>query len=56
MKTNVRKDLSAKLKAELKALEAMPDSALDKSEMPPITDWTGAIRGAFCKPLDKTQQ
>jgi uncharacterized protein (DUF4415 family) len=53
MKTIARKELSAKLKAELKALETMPDSAIDKSDMPPITDWSGAVRGAFYKPVKK---
>ena len=53
MKTIARKELSAKLKAELKALEAMPDSAIDKSDIPPITDWSGAVRGAFYKPIKK---
>jgi len=39
--------------AELDALAAMPDSEIDTSDAPPVTDWSGAIRGAFFRPIKK---
>jgi uncharacterized protein (DUF4415 family) len=47
------KPLSAKLRAEVKALAAMPESAIDTSEMPLITDWSHAVRGPFYRPIKK---
>jgi len=39
-------------KAELEALRAMPDSAIDTSDIPPLTDdfWKNAVRNPFYKP------
>ncbi len=34
-------------KKQLKALEAMPDSEIDTSDIPEITDWDNAIVGKF---------
>ena len=45
--------LSQKLRAEAKALAAMPESAIDTAEMPEIVDWSGAVRGAFYRPVKK---
>ncbi|HWK44536.1 MAG TPA: BrnA antitoxin family protein [Stellaceae bacterium] len=45
--------ISPELQAELAALEAMPDDQIDTSEMPEVTDWTGAKRGAFFRPIKK---
>ena len=45
--------LSAEQKAELEALAAQPDSEIDTSDIPPVTDWSGAIRGAFYRPIKK---
>jgi len=45
--------LSANEKAELEALAAMPDSAIDTSDIPPQTNWAGAMRGAFYRPIKK---
>jgi len=41
-----------KQKKELEALAAMPDEAIDFSDIPEITDeqWSGAVRGAFSRP------
>ena len=36
--------------AEIAALEAMSDEDIDLSDMPEITDWTGAVRGKFYRP------
>ncbi|MGO9472413.1 MAG: BrnA antitoxin family protein [Rhodomicrobium sp.] len=45
--------LSAEQKAELEALAAMPDSEIDTGDTPSVTDWSGAIRGAFYRPIKK---
>lgn len=39
-------------KAELAALQAMPDSEIDTSDLPPLTDefWKNAVRNPFYKP------
>lgn len=42
--------LPPNLAAELAALEAMPEDAIDTSEMPEIKDWSEAQRGRFYKP------
>ncbi len=28
----------------------MPDDAIDTSDMPEVTDWTGAVRGRYARP------
>jgi len=40
-------------KAELDALAAMPDSTIDTSDMPPMTDFSEGLRGAFFRPIKK---
>jgi uncharacterized protein (DUF4415 family) len=44
--------LTKKQKAELAALKAMPDSEIDYSDIPPLTNsfWKNAIRNPFYKP------
>ncbi len=44
--------LSAKQKAELEALKAMPDADIDTSDIPPLTDafWKYAARNPLYKP------
>lgn len=44
--------LSDEQKAELKALAAMPDSQIDYSDIPPMTDdfWKTAVRNPIYKP------
>lgn len=46
-------DVLCEMRAELEALEAMPDSEIDTSDIPPVTDWSGAIRGAFFRAIKK---
>jgi uncharacterized protein (DUF4415 family) len=43
--------LTAKQRAELAALAAMPDKAIDKSNIPKLTDafWKSAVRNPFYK-------
>lgn len=36
--------------AEIAALEAMSDEDIDFSDMPEVTDWSGAVRGKFYRP------
>ncbi|WP_374944489.1 BrnA antitoxin family protein [Sphingomonas sp.] len=38
-------------RAELEALAAMPDDAIDLSDMPEVTDFSGWTRGRFYKPV-----
>lgn len=40
-------------RAELAALEAMSEDAIDTREMPEIRDWAGAERGRFYRPLKR---
>ena len=47
MKKEVSKRLTREQMAELKSLEAMPDSAIDTSDAPELIDWSGARRGLF---------
>ena len=44
-----------KQKKELEALAAMPDTEIDFSDIPEITDkqWAGAVRGLFARPETK---
>ena len=44
--------LSEAQKAELAALAARPDSGIDSSDIPPLTDafWKNAVRNPFYKP------
>lgn len=46
-------DLSAKQAAELKALQAMPDSEIDYDDIPQTTldAWQSAVVGGFYKPV-----
>jgi len=45
--------LTAKQKAQLAALAAQPDSTIDYSDIPPLTEefWKNAVRGRFYKPV-----
>lgn len=36
---------------ELEALAALPDHAIDLSDAPEVTDWSGAERGKFYRPV-----
>jgi hypothetical protein len=36
---------------ELRALAAKRDAEIDTSDIPEITDWRGAVRGRFYRPL-----
>jgi hypothetical protein len=45
MKRGNPEPLTPELQAELAALAAMPENEIDATEMPPIADWSQAVRG-----------
>src|SRR4051794_20561144 len=51
MKKEVFRRLTREQRAELKALAALPDHAIDTSDAPELPDWSGARRGAFYRPV-----
>ncbi len=53
MKKGNPEALTPELQAELDALAAMPESEIDTSDMPPIADWSHAVRGAFYRPIKR---
>ena len=40
-------------KAELDALQELPDDQIDTTEVPEILDWSEAKRGAFYRPVKR---
>jgi uncharacterized protein (DUF4415 family) len=53
MKRGNPEPLTTELQAELDALAAMPESEIDSTDMPPITDWSHAVRGPFYRPIKR---
>ncbi|CAA7614647.1 BrnA antitoxin family protein [Magnetospirillum sp. UT-4] len=53
MKKGNPQPLTPELQAELDALAARQDGGIDTGDMPEVTDWSGAIRGAFFRPIKK---
>jgi uncharacterized protein (DUF4415 family) len=53
MKRGNPEPLTAELQAERDALAAMPESEIDTADMPPITDWSNAVRGPFYRPIKR---
>jgi len=51
MKKASSKALTPEQQAELKALAALPDDAIDTSDAPELLDWSGAKRGLFYRPV-----
>lgn len=51
MKKEPSKRLTRAQQAELKALAALPEEAIDTSDVPEILDWSGAKRGLFYRPV-----
>ena len=37
-------------KAELSALEELPDDRINTADVPELLDWSDARRGVFCRP------
>ena len=40
-------------KADLVALEALPDESIDTSDIPEVVNWSDAQRGLFYRPVKK---
>ena len=53
MKKSVNKRLTAKQRADLDALAAMPDDKINTADIPEQVDWSGARRGMFYRPIKK---
>ena len=53
MKKGISKSLTAVQKAELAALEALPDDKINTQDIPEQRDWNGARRGLFYRPIKK---
>ena len=47
MKTETSSHLSTEQLARLERLSALPDEAIDTTDIPEVTNWTGAKRGLF---------
>jgi uncharacterized protein (DUF4415 family)/uncharacterized protein (DUF433 family) len=44
-------NLTEEQRAELAALEALPDDQIDTTDIPEVLDWSNAKRGAYYRPL-----
>jgi uncharacterized protein (DUF4415 family) len=53
MKKATSNRLTAKQRAELEALAALPDEQIDTTDIPEARDWTDAKRGLFYRPVKK---
>lgn len=53
MKRGNPEPLTPKLQAEIDALASRPESEIDTAEMPPIEDWSKAVRGALFRPIKR---
>jgi uncharacterized protein (DUF4415 family) len=47
------KRLTKEQKRDIAAVAAMRDEDIDLSDMPEITDWSGAVRGMFYRPAKR---
>ncbi len=47
----MKKELTKEQLKELKVLQEMPDEEIDYSDIPPVTDWSGAVVGKFYRPV-----
>ncbi len=45
--------LTAKQRADLQALEELPDDQINTNDIPELLDWSGAERGVFYRPVKK---
>ncbi|MBV9389131.1 MAG: BrnA antitoxin family protein [Chroococcidiopsidaceae cyanobacterium CP_BM_ER_R8_30] len=51
MKKEPSKGLTAEQKAQIEALAALPDEAINTNDIPEVKDRSGARRGVFYRPL-----
>jgi uncharacterized protein (DUF4415 family) len=53
--SNIKKAISPKLTPELleesRRIAEMPDEDIDYSDIPPVADWSNAVRGKFYRPV-----
>ncbi len=47
----MNKDTKKQGQEELKALASLPDEDIDTSDIPEVSDWSGAERGRFYRPV-----
>jgi uncharacterized protein (DUF4415 family) len=47
------KRLTKEQKRDIAAVAAMRDEDIDLSDMPEVTDWSGAVRGMFYRPAKR---
>lgn len=45
--------LTTEERAAIEAVRNLTDDQIDTSDMPEVTDWSGAIRGALYRPVKK---
>jgi uncharacterized protein (DUF4415 family) len=45
--------LTAEERSALEAVAATPDSEIDTTDMPEVTDWSAAVRGALYRPVKR---
>ena len=50
---SAKQSTSAQREVELNRLAAMPDTDIDTSDIPEVTDWRGAEVGKFYRPVKK---
>ncbi len=53
MKMGTFNELTGDKKAEIEALAALPEEAIDTSDLPEILDWSGARRGLLYRPVKR---
>lgn len=53
--SNKARQLTDKQKAELSALELLPDDQIDTSDVPEVRDWSDARRGVFHRPVKSSK-
>jgi uncharacterized protein (DUF4415 family) len=53
MKKTSSSRLTAKQRAELETLAALPDDRIDTADIPEVRDWSDAKRGLFYRPVKK---
>ena len=51
MKKGNSDPIAPELLAQLSALQALPDGDIDLSDSPEVTDWSGAMRGKYYRPV-----
>lgn len=53
MKKGTSNKLTGERKKEIEALEALPEEAIDTSDIPEILDWSDAGRGLLYRPVKR---